>query len=121
MLKPHTRPSPTKAEMGTSRCDGLTSMAEDERSRATESKAVPQRDAHGNDDLYWPPPRQRLHHTTITFVSLHNCPKVSERLRMHLERIRLAGVVTRSLHLPTASRAKATIRRQLSGLSCFPP
>eukprot|EP00966_Prymnesium_polylepis_P053485 1236752-Prymnesium_polylepis.1 len=29
-----------------------------------------------NDDMYWPPPRDRLYHTAIELISLHNSPKV---------------------------------------------
>ena len=31
------------------------------------------------EDSYWPPPRSRLHRTTIEILSLHNLPKRSER------------------------------------------
>ena len=32
-----------------------------------------------NDDVYWPPPRERLHRTTIEVLSIHNLPKVRTR------------------------------------------
>jgi len=31
-----------------------------------------------NDDMYWPPPRDRLYHTAIELISLHNSPKLGE-------------------------------------------
>ena len=31
-----------------------------------------------NPDVYWPPPRNRLHRTTVDLFSLHNCPKVHQ-------------------------------------------
>eukprot|EP00966_Prymnesium_polylepis_P334138 7389537-Prymnesium_polylepis.1 len=35
--------------------------------------------AEDSSDLYWPPPRERLHRTTMTFLSLHNLPKRGEQ------------------------------------------
>ena len=34
-----------------------------------------------DEDDYWPPPRERLHRTTIDLLSLHNLPKVEGSLR----------------------------------------
>ena len=34
---------------------------------------------HQKEDAYWPPPRERLHRTTIEILSLHNLPKRGER------------------------------------------
>jgi len=38
-----------------------------------------ERQSIANPDVYWPPPRNRLHRTTVDLVSLHNLPKLGER------------------------------------------
>ena len=36
-----------------------------------------------DENDYWPPPREKLHCTTITFISLHNYPKVQVAAMYH--------------------------------------
>eukprot|EP00966_Prymnesium_polylepis_P157168 3631996-Prymnesium_polylepis.1 len=49
--------------------------------KASSSAAVADPGEHAtgsnDDDAFWPPPREKLHRTTVQVVSLHNLPKVS--------------------------------------------
>ena len=53
----------------------------DERQSCTSDEGVERDDREEaiDNDLFWPPPREWLHRTTIEVLSLHNLPKVGPR------------------------------------------
>jgi hypothetical protein len=53
--------------------------AEPESNRRT-SKSSDASVMTAEDDFFWPPPRERLHRTSIELLSLHNLPKVTSRV-----------------------------------------
>ena len=67
-------------------CEGFSGGG-DERSSSTEptdstaSIAFSARNQHTAEakEVYWPPPRERIHRTTLCIISLHNLPKRCER------------------------------------------
>jgi hypothetical protein len=64
-------------------CEMSTGPSERGSGDVASSRGSTRRSSLADNDLYWPPPRERLARTTIEIFSLHNLPKVNPSLHSH--------------------------------------